>query len=326
MPSPPPPPPPLPGPTSTTSSSSSSSSSGPSDAERMREARERLRASYREILRRWGFRPNKNLLNLMERGLRSMWSTTQFTDMLRQTPEYHQQFRGIRWRQGMTEGQYLSTFGQYKARAQDIGEKLSKKEFAVLLKNGKSFEEYSATIDAINSIDSYAPFWGPFQQVLELRGVAVPGKKLTKAELVKFAMGLGSPKWEQIWQETMITTQLERVAGIQVVAQRAGETMTPDSYDITRKQMIQIVNQAEALNPGFEVENLTGKNWAGIGERLRGYSISYLQRYGMSTKDLLEMELGGPRAAEIAEKGKRILATQEAFVEGPRAVPQQALV
>src|SRR3990167_9186742 len=197
MPYEPPPPPPPPGGTtgttgSTTSSSttSSSTSSGPSDADRM--ALARLRASYREILRRWGFRPNKNLLNLMERGLRSQWSTTQFTDMLRQTPEYHQQFRGIRWRQGMTEGQYLSTYSQYKARAQDIGEKLSKKEFARALRQGKSFDEFSATIEAINSIEAYAPFWTQFQQVLELRGVAVPGQKLTKAELVKFAMGLGS--------------------------------------------------------------------------------------------------------------------------------------
>src|SRR3990167_7661525 len=133
MPTYPPVPPPPTDTGSTSSSSTSSTSSGPSDAERMREARERLRAGYREVLRRWGFVPNKNLLNLIERGLRSMWTSTQFIDMLRQTPEYRQQFRGIKWRQGMTEGQYLSTYSQYKARAQDIGEKIQKKDFARLL-------------------------------------------------------------------------------------------------------------------------------------------------------------------------------------------------
>src|SRR3990167_345124 len=321
----PPPPPPPGGDTgttgsttgsSTTSSSNSSTSTGPSDAQRMANAR--LQASYREILRRWGFRPDKNLMNLMERGVRSQWTTTQFIDMLRQTPEYRQQFRGIKWRQGMTEGQYLSTYSQYKARAQDIGEKLSKKEFARALRQGKSFDEFSATIEAINSIEAYAPFWTQFQQVLELRGVAVPGQKLTKAELVKFAMGLGSKKWETIFQEAMITTKLERVDGVQVVAPRAGETATPDRYDITRKQMLEVVRQAEALNPGFEIERLTGKDWADIGGRLRQYSINYLQRYGMTTKDILEIEFGGPNAAQLADKGKRILATQAAFLEGPR--------
>lgn len=301
--------------TPTTSSSTPSGPSGPSP-----QTLARLRAGYREVLRRWGLRPTKNLLNLIERAVRGMWSTTQFIDMLRQMPEYRQQFRGIQWRTGMTEGQYLATYAQYKERAQDIGVNLTKRMFAGLLRNGKTFEEFSDQVDAISTIDQYAPFWDQFRQTLELRGIAVPGGKLTKKELAKFVMGLGDKKWEQVWQETFLTVQLERVAGVEVVAPRAGETRTPDTYGIMRSEMLKLIKQVEALNPGLEVEKLSGRQFTDLGKRLRGYSLEYMRRYGLDTLDILEMELGGPRGAAIAEKAERVLKTQEAFLE-PRATP-----
>ena len=305
-------------PTSTTTSTSPAQSTGPSLAEQR--AMERLRVAYQEILRRWGLKASKNLLNLMERGIRGQWSTTQFVDMLRHTPEYRKQFRGIRWRTGMTEGQYLSTYAQYKARAQDIGERFSRKMFAKTLKNGLTFEEFSDRVDAVQTIDQFAPMWAGFQQALELRGIALPGGKLTKKELQKFIMGLGDKRWEEIYEESILTTNLEQVAGIDVTARRAGEKVT-DTYGITRRGLLQIVRQVEALTPGFEMEDISSQEFAAIGARIRQYDAGYLQRYGLSTKDLLQMELGGPGAAETAAKAKRLLATQEAFYE-PRATTQ----
>ena len=284
----------------------------------------RLRTTYEEVLRRWGMKADKNLLNLIERGVRGQWSTTQFMNFLRQTPQYRQHFRGIQWRVGMTEGQYNSTFAQYRDRAADIGERLSRKEFALALRKGKSYEEFSDTINAIQSLSTYAPFWTQFQQELELRGVDVPGKKLTKGEMVKFIMGLGPKKWETLFQEVYITTQLEKVAGIQVVARRAGEVAAPDSYDITRGDITKIIRQVEALNPGRELEELGGVDFAEIGSFVKQHSIAYLQRYGLGVADLISSKLGGVGAADTAEKSRRILATQEAFNE-PRAVATGAL-
>jgi len=283
-----------------------------------------LRVSYEEILRRWGMRANKNLLNLIELAMRGQWTTTQFIDNLRQTPEYKQHFRGIRWTTGMSEAQYNSQYAAYKARAQDIGENLSRQQFGKLLKRGVSIDEFSDRVDALDAIDRYAPLWSQFQQVLELRGVNVPGGRLTKKELQKFIMGMGPAKWEKIYEEAITTTNLERVAGIEVTAPRAGEVATPDSYGIMRSEWLDIIKQVESLTPGFEVEDISSQEWAAIGTRIRDYSINYLQRYGLSTRDLLEMELGGPKAAKIAERAKRILVTQEAFSE-PRAVPQSAM-
>src|SRR3990167_6950253 len=314
-------PPPSTGTTGTTTTSSSAPS-GPSDAERM--AMARLRTTYEEVLRRWGMKPDKNLLNLIERGGRGQWSTTQFMSFLRQTPQYRQHFRGIQWRVGMTEGQYNSTFAQYRDRAADIGERLSRKEFALALRKGKSYEEFNDTINAIQSLSTYAPFWTQMQQTLELRGVDVPGQKLTKNEMVKFIMGLGPKKWETLFQEVYITTQLEKVAGIQVVARRAGEVAAPDSYDITRNDILKIIKNVEATSPGMELEKLSGADFAEIGSFVKQHSISYMQRYGLSTADLITSRLGGPGAAAIAERSRRVLATQEAFNE-PRAVATGAL-
>jgi hypothetical protein len=281
----------------------------------------RLRSSYEEILRRWGLKADKNLLNLIEKGVRGQWSSTQFVSYLRQTPEYRQHFRGLQWRTGMSEAQYNSTFAQYKARAQDIGERLSRKEFALALKQGLTFDEYSDRVDAVSRLTTYAPFWTQFQQVLELRGTNVPGEKLTKKEMVKFVMGLGPKKWENLLQETILTAQLERVAGIQVVARQAGETPTPDSYEVTREDILGILKRVEALNPGMELEELGGQDFAELGSFVRQHSISYMQRYGLTTADLITARLGGPRAAEINERAERVRATQEAFLE-PRAVSQ----
>ena len=278
-----------------------------------------LRLSFLELIRRWGLPHSKNLLNLVEKAARGQWSSLMFQAHLRHMPEYKEKFFGIRVKDGMTEATYLSTFAQYRARAQDAGININKQEFARLLKRGVSFDEFSDRVDALQTFKSYGPMFNTFQDVLAERGINVPGGTLGKKEMVKFIMGRGSKQWEQAWQETFLTVNLEKVAGINVVGQ--GETSTPDSYEITRNDLTQIIRQVEGLSGGkFDVESMTPQNFAEIGARLRKYNMSYLKKYGLTTKDLLEMELGGPNAAKIGEKANRVLAEQEGF-QKPRAMP-----
>ena len=277
-----------------------------------------LRASFRDVLRRWGLPSSKNLMNLMERGIRSGWTTTDFVDQLRHTPEYRKHFRGIRWREGMTEGTYLSTYSQYKARAQDIGVKLDKTSFAKLIKRGTTFDEFSDRVDAISSINQNAPLFAQFQAELQARGIA---GKTNKKHLAKFVQGLGPKKWETVWERAFVTNSLEQVSGINVVGE--GEQSKPDSYEISRNDMLNIIKNVESMSPGFEVESLSGRDFAEIGNRVRAHDMQYLRRYGLTTADLVEMELGGRNAVQTREKSERILGEQEAFLE-PRALPQTA--
>lgn len=281
---------------------------------------ENARASFRDLLRRWGMFPTKNLMNLIEKAVNQRWNSTLFLDRVRHTPEYAQKFTGIRWKEGMTEGAYIQTYTQYKNLAKQAGVTLTRPAFAKMLNRGVSPQELADRVSAIQSIERWGPMWQYFSDALSQRGFAPP-KGLSKKDLADFVMKLGPKQWERVYEETFITAGLERVAGIQVGKDFVPGQTTP--YAITRQDLLTLVKQVEGLNPGTEVEKLGSQDYAKIGASLRRYDPSYLQRYDITTRDILELELGGPRAGTIAAKAEKLLATQEAFNE-PRAVPQQA--
>ena len=302
--------------TSTTSSTSSSSPSGPSQAEL--QALENARATFREYLRRWGLVPTKNLLNLVEKATMSGWSSTIFLDRVRHTPEYAQKYPGIMWKDGMTEASYLSAFNSYKNIAQTAGVDFTRNDFAKVLKRGVSAQEFTDRVAAIKSIDRWGPMWQYFSETLAARGLG-PTKGLSKQQLADFVMRLGPKQWEKVYDETFLTAGLERVAGIQIGSE--GNPGAPSDYKISRGELLDIVKQVESLSMGsFDPAKL---DYAKIGTELRKFDINYLKNYDLTVKDIVELELGGPRAAQIAEKAQRVLGTQQAF-QNPRATSQAA--
>lgn len=267
----------------------------------------------------------KNLLNLIERAVVGGWSSTVFLDRIRHTPEYAQKYPGIQWKDGMTEGSYLSTFNQYKSYAQAAGVQFGRLDFAKALKRGVSPQEFSARVDAIKSIDRWGPMWQYFSEALAARGLAPPNG-LSKKQLADFVMKLGPKQWEKVYDETFISAGLERVAGIQIGEAPKGWSGSEDgtssaAYTIARGDILDIIKQVESLTMGaFDPAKL---DFAKIGSDLRQFKPDYLAKYNITTKDILEMELGGPRASAIAERAQRVLATQKAFTE-PRATPQSS--
>ena len=317
--------------------SSGGGSSGPT-AEELALQQAEAEAAFREVLRRWGIPASKNMMNLIQKAIKLGWSSTLFVDHLRHTPDYHAMYPGMHYGSGMTEAAYNSQYQQYREQAKLIGETLSRKTFARALKNGVTPEEFAGRAKAIDSITKWAPMMEGFKEALAANGYVDKAKNITQASLMKFAMGLGPVKWEALWQETVVGVNLERVAGITVGAPPKGwgindpnklgggspqSNVDHDFMAITRNDMLTVINQVESLTPGFEVEDVTGQQWRDIGTRMRQFKGSYLAKYGITAKDLLEMELGGPRAAVIADKSQRILKEQEAFND-PRAVPMEA--
>jgi hypothetical protein len=279
---------------------------------------ENARASFRELIRRWGLPPSKNLLNLIEKAVQGGWNSTAFLDRVRHTPEYAQKYPGIQWKDGMTEGTYLSEFNSYKNTAQAAGVDFTREDFAKVLKRGVSSAEFTDRVAAIQSIDRWGPMWQYFSETLAARGLGPP-KGLSKQDLANFVMKLGPKAWEKVYDETFLTAGLERVAGIQVGKDFVPGQTTP--YAITRGDMLDIVKQVEALSKGsFDPAKL---DFTKIGAELRKFQPQYLARYGITPRDVVEMELGGPRAADIATKAERVLKTQDAF-NAPRAVPQSS--
>jgi hypothetical protein len=278
------------------------------------QALDNARAAFREYLRRWGLPTSKNLLNLIEKAVHQGWNSNFFIDRLRHTPEYVQQFPGIQWRAGMSEATYMSQFNAYKNIAQQAGVNFNRVDFAKAIKRGVSPDEFSDRAAAITSIQRWAPMFGYYADAAAARGMPV-----TKKGLADMLMKLGPKKYEKLYDELFLTAGLERVAGIQVGKEGVPGQDTP--YAIARGDILDIVKQVEALSMGsFDPAKL---DFAKIGIELRKYKPEYLQRYGVTTKDILELELGGPRAASIAEKAQRILSTQEATT-APRATPQSS--
>jgi hypothetical protein len=279
---------------------------------------ENARSAFRELLRRWGIPRSKNLLNLIEKATLQGWSSGMFLERVRHTPDYVKKYPGIQWKDGMTEGTYLNTYNQYRNVAQSAGVKFSREDFAKALKRGVEPQEFADRVEAIKSIDRWAPMWQYFSETLAARGLAGP-KGLSKKDLADFVMKLGDKRWEKVYDETFLTAGLERVAGVQVGTDFAPGQETP--YSISRGDLLNVVKQVEALSMGsFDPAKL---DFAKMGVELRKYKPEYLSRYDITTKDIIEMELGGPRAASIAERGQRVLATQEAF-NAPRATPQSS--
>ena len=320
-------------------------SSGPSAAQLAAQAaalrlqKNEAEAAFREVLRRWGIPASKNVMNLIQKAIKLGWGSTLFVDHLRHTPEYHDKFPGLHYGEGMTEATYNAQYTAYRQQAKLIGENLTRKTFARALKNGVTPEEFSARAKAIDSINKWDPMMQGFKEVLAANGYVDKAANVTKESLMKMAMGLGPQKWEALWQETVVGMNIERVAGITVGTppkgwgdpndpnSRGGGSMQSnvdhDFMHITRAEMLTLINQVESITPGFEVEDISGQQWRDIGVRMRQFKGQYLAKYGISAKDLLEMELGGPRAAVLADKSQRILKEQEAFGD-PRATPMEA--
>jgi hypothetical protein len=277
-------------------------------------------AAYQEVLRRWGIPATKNLINLMTKAINQFWGTQLFISHLRHTPEYRMKFPGIKFGDATrTEAAYNAAYVQYRQAATSVGERLDRKTFAKMLKRGTTVQEFTTRVEAIHSIEANSALMNAFRETLAANGLAKKAENISKGDLVKFVSRLGDPRWEKLWQETIVPMQVERIAGLQVGDPPKGWAAT-EGLSITRNDLLTVINQVESLTPGFEVENITGQQWRDIGARLRQFKPSYLAAQGVTAKDLLEMELGGPRAAAIAERGDRILKQQEAFFQA-RALP-----
>jgi len=281
--------------------------------------RERAIAAYQEVLRRWGIPVTKNLTNLIVKAVNENWGTTLFVSRLRHTPEYREMFPGLVYSTGMTEASYNAQYQSFRTLAKSLGENLTRAMFGKMLRRGVTPELYRDRVAALQSVEKWSPLWVGFSEALAARGIEGPKNK---QDLVRFAMRLGPKVWEKVWQEAAVTTALERVAGIDVGDPVKG--WGPSDYQITRGDMLTIIKNVEALNPGLEVEGISGQQWADIGSKLRSLGVSYLRQYGVTTKDYLEMALGGPKAAAIAEKVDRIAKTQQAATE-PRAIQRTNL-
>lgn len=254
----------------------------------------------------------------MSQGLKQQWSTTNFIQHLRETRAYKDAFPGIQWQDGMSEAEYLSTFRQFDGLAKDIGRPLERAEFGVLLKKGVDLTEFKARTLAQGRIDKNRALFKNFEAVLKRKGILKPKERMTNQDLNDFVRGKGSKAWEAVWQEASFETGLESI-GIRIAG---GTNRARAAFsDLDRKEFIRFIRRVES--GGAEVEDLTGQNFNELAAQVDAVMpASRLAGFGLSKTDIIEMQLGGPRAANIARTVRAALAAQEGFRRG-EATPIQ---
>lgn len=274
-----------------------------------------LRANYVEILRRWGLTPSQSgLENLVAHAINAEWSTTQFIQAVRKTKAYHQMFPGIRWREGMTEGEYNRLYGAYREQAGNIGFKLNRTQFGILVRKQVTASEFKLRVEALDRIKTYRPLLQEFEEVLKARGLlrnaAGKNRQLTMKELYRFVIKQGDPRWEQIWQESVVRQGLED----------AGLKIGGKGSDFTRKELLKLISQVDT--PRTEVENLSLADFQKLATNIQEvYPLSQLYGKGVTKKDLAVLALGGKGAPRIAERVQEILAQRNLEAED-KAAPQ----
>ena len=273
-----------------------------------------LRANYVEVLRRWGLAPAVGGLgNLVEHAITAEWSTTEFMQAVRKTKAYKERFVGIRWREGMTEGQYNVLYGRYREAAGDVGRGLSRAQFGILLQKGVDASEWGLRVQAIDRIKRNRALFNEFEQVLAARGLlrnaAGKNRQLTMSELYNFVIKRGDPQWERIWEESVVRTGIES-AGLKI-GKRG---------DFTRKELLRLINQIDS--PRTEVENLGIQDFQKLASTIQEvFPLSKLYGMGVTKKDLAVLSLGGKGADKIAARVDEILATRNLSNEGQAQAP-----
>jgi hypothetical protein len=268
-----------------------------------------LRASFIYQLQAWGLDLTKNLNNLVQKGVNQEWSTTNFILQLRQTREYKQAFAGIQ--KGQTEEAYMYAYGQFRDKLKDVLKRdLTREAFGVLQKKGVDFEEWSKRVIAIDRIKRDRDLFETFGEVLKQRGLTKG--KFTFKDAYDFVTGKGSPLYEKVWEEAAFTTGLES-AGF-IVGKKGS---------ITRQEMLKALNSFEGRNPGLEVEDLGDEFYTDLANKVRTLlPASRLAKFGLTETDILELQVGGPRAEHLAETVNQILANVERIKAGPTAKTQ----
>ena len=275
------------------SSGGSSGSSGSSEPTAAQKAA--MHSNYVEILRRWGIQIGQGgLENLVQHAVNSEWSTTQFMQAVRKTKAYKQEFVGLRWRDGMTEAEYMRLYGQYRELAGNAGRKLTKQQFGSLLQKGVTGAEFKLRVDALDRMNKQQGLFNAFEQVLKARGIIKPKQQLSKGELYKFITRRGDPAWERVWQEAVVT-QGFKSAGISV----------GKGGDFSRRELLGLINQVDTSKS--EVENLTTADFQKLATMIQEkLPLSKLYGMGVTKQDLAVLALGGKGAVQIAERVQQI--------------------
>jgi hypothetical protein len=254
-------------------------------------------ATLQGILHGFGIPPGF-FSDLIDQAVRNNWTTDELLAAIYGSPQFAQMFPGIFRPDGslrMPPGEYRQLIDMYRSQARLYGyTDLTDAQIGQLIAGDVSVQEFTDRLEAVRRISEFKPAFEEFKQVLRARGISTAGLESDK-DLVRFMLGQAPKQFYQIWEETAVGTAA-RMAGVKMGAKA--------QQHIAR------------LTPGISSEAELQRQMQELARHIRTtLPLSKIQKMGLTKKDLITLEFGGPNQAKIFEKAQRILATQQAFAE-----------
>lgn len=275
------------------------------DAQAKRRARRNAQADFTMLLQNYGIPMTDSLSNLVQRAAHLGWNTSKFLLQLEHTAEFHQQFPGIFNGDGtlkMSPSQYISQKKAYQDYGARYGVDVGPKQLTWLFNNNVSSAEAAVRFQGIGKLEQNAQLFKQFNKQLEAMGEA----PMTREDQFKFIMGIGNERYERLWDR----------AQVGYAAQQSGINLDANAKQAAKSYTS--IAGGEQL-----IKSLAGKGLS-EGQLQQGFAKlaqdlqttfpqSRIQGFGLSKRDLAQLEFGGPRQAAIAQKAQQIMNNAKQF-------------
>jgi hypothetical protein len=231
--------------------------------------------------------------SLIEKSSREQWTPSQFAAAVYQSNTFKAAFPGIFRSDGsmiMDPLQYRAVSDQYKQVANRYGVDIDKSRIGNLIHRQVSVSEFQVRSEAIARIEENKVYFDAFNKVAAARGI----KGLnTPQEMADFLIGKSDKKFYDLWEEVQIGG----------AAKMAGVGLNVRNI----KQIAKAIPGEEDMDPAA-----LQQHFQNLASSLRtALPQSKIQGYGLTKRDLIELEFGGPRQAAVADKVQRVMAQYE---------------
>lgn len=236
---------------------------------------------------------------LLRESIINDWSADELLANLYGSEAFGNMFPGIFGSEGelvMTPGEYLSSRREYQHMAATYGFDLSNQAFGEqIVAGGTSGQEFLDRLEAAARVTESPEMFESLTHFAKEAGLGAYGKE----ELFDALLGLAPKEFYDLWEKTSIQGMAALSGfhlgdkGVEKIQELAGERILESPQ--TKLAFENLAHQIKTTLP-----------------------LSKIYKFGVTKGDLLQLEFGGPRQAEIAQTVQRIVDTDEAFQSSAR--------
>jgi hypothetical protein len=258
---------------------------------------------FEGILKGFGI-PAGVFRSLIDQGVRQNWTTEELLARIYGTKAFKRMFPGIFRKDGslrMSPLEYRHISDVYNSVGNEFGINLSKRQLGRWISRNVSMQEARDRFTWAKRLITYKPSLLEFREVLKANRLSTKGLDTDK-ELIDFVAGRGSKQLYDLYEQF----------NFGLASREAGLNKNFDQG---------FLRQLARQTPGFQTEEDLQRSFQSLARQIRTtIPLSKIHNFGLNDRELAQLEFGGPRQAEIAEKVRRVLLTEQAS-RGEQFVP-----